>query len=981
MSADTPITGSIELQRAAVSKVEWDGRRIQAWQALIRLFLISVLASLAAIGRQVGLHDPKLAHAYHASHDLLLVPKALGVASVLYLVLTGLRVTALAIRWSPSGAQPPVTPLIVCISVGCLFALIFAVTLVAGPHRWWLVSLLVLAVILVLGPFAHVERKIRSKPHASGPTGGQPAASQAGNDEAVGGKTEEAGPTGGQPDGVIICCSGGGVRSAAFCLGSLQKLMDLNVLQRSKAVVAVSGGGYLAAAMATLNTHPETTNTEPGAADTTTQPTVFGPGSPEARYVLAHSAELRTRRAAAVASWALGAGVNVLLLASALRVVTLIAGWLAVASGLVGTDSTRWTFRAPSALEMMWWEIPAAAGVFVAGAHTLTGQLWFRTWLQRWDRRAPEPLRAYWRTLGPELVVTALAGWVLLLLVPYLVVEIQRVWGPSPIGGQSLLSGLGFPVGASAKSLSSRPTGQPSASFAVALFRGSTLGVLAMLASAAWGAWSKLQASQAGPNVDRLIVRFRRAIGAAAALAAATAGVSLLLIIWTAQVIAAPDAALRLSGSPQYPSILGSPALPVALLVLCRLIPAADVSLFPFYRNELAGTYLLKRKKTVAEAPPGDRQKVVPLLRRNWPRMSMIGPVVGSGNEPELVLCATANLQDQGLLPQGRDAALFTFSRTKTGLSSPHLPGAPGEAQPSTTAYERLAPVTIADAMALTGAAVSPIIGRESPNVAPFRYLLALANVRTGAWFPNPYWASSDESGLGHNVKETEEKSRQKAKSHTAVPDRLVHGRGAEPGSKLATAAMWFCRILDRPSAYSVLAEAFGPPSLYRPALYLTDGGQFDNLGLVQAVRMRARIIVVLDASADPEDGFATIAAAIATLRMDGIAEISGFDPSLMTRGQAKHPRRCWAEATIKYKTRSDQGHEPCTGTLIYIKSLFTGGLSWDVQAYKIAHPSFPFTPTQDQFFNEFDFEAYRQLGWQLTTQTQRSGCLDRALT
>ena len=45
-----------------------------------------------------------------------------------------------------------------------------------------------------------------------------------------------------------ICCSGGGIRSAAFNLGALQSLQAEGELQRASYLAAVSGGSYIAAA-------------------------------------------------------------------------------------------------------------------------------------------------------------------------------------------------------------------------------------------------------------------------------------------------------------------------------------------------------------------------------------------------------------------------------------------------------------------------------------------------------------------------------------------------------------------------------------------------------------------------------------------------------------------------------------------------------------------------------------------------------------
>src|SRR5690348_16341964 len=49
------------------------------------------------------------------------------------------------------------------------------------------------------------------------------------------------------PDAVGICCSGGGIRSAAFNLGALQALDKHQELRGARYLAAVSGGSYIAA--------------------------------------------------------------------------------------------------------------------------------------------------------------------------------------------------------------------------------------------------------------------------------------------------------------------------------------------------------------------------------------------------------------------------------------------------------------------------------------------------------------------------------------------------------------------------------------------------------------------------------------------------------------------------------------------------------------------------------------------------------------
>ena len=63
---------------------------------------------------------------------------------------------------------------------------------------------------------------------------------------------------------------------------------------------------------------------------------------------------------------------------------------------------------------------------------------------------------------------------------------------------------------------------------------------------------------------------------------------------------------------------------------------------------------------------------------------------------------------------------------------------------------------------------------------------------------------------------------------------------------------------------FSLIREAVGKASLYHRFLYITDGGHYDNLGLIEALRRRPQEIYVLDASNDPEDTFRALGRAIA---------------------------------------------------------------------------------------------------------------------
>src|SRR5580692_11289415 len=47
-----------------------------------------------------------------------------------------------------------------------------------------------------------------------------------------------------------VCCSGGGIRSASYCLGALQVLEEARFLDKARLILGVSGGGYMAASRA-----------------------------------------------------------------------------------------------------------------------------------------------------------------------------------------------------------------------------------------------------------------------------------------------------------------------------------------------------------------------------------------------------------------------------------------------------------------------------------------------------------------------------------------------------------------------------------------------------------------------------------------------------------------------------------------------------------------------------------------------------------
>lgn len=171
-----------------------------------------------------------------------------------------------------------------------------------------------------------------------------------------------------------------------------------------------------------------------------------------------------------------------------------------------------------------------------------------------------------------------------------------------------------------------------------------------------------------------------------------------------------------------------------------------------------------------------------------------------------------------------------------------------------------------------------------------------------------------------------------------------------------AGAATW----KKRGPTYAVgplFSEAVGRTNRFYPYVNLSDGGHFDNLGLYEMVLRRCHFIVAIDAGRDTDFVFADLGNAIRKIRIDfGIP----IDIALSSP-KAKNPEipRC-ALGRIKYSATDGEGTD---GFLLYIKPLLFGDEPADVRNYAAANPEFPHESTADQWFTESQLESYRALG------------------
>jgi hypothetical protein len=311
-------------------------------------------------------------------------------------------------------------------------------------------------------------------------------------------------------------------------------------------------------------------------------------------------------------------------------------------------------------------------------------------------------------------------------------------------------------------------------------------------------------------------------------------------------------------------------------------------------------------------------------------------------------MAAVANAVDDEFVPTGRGCVPFIIDADRTGvIGDRSLPR--GGTNP-TALYEAYADydrrdLTIPAAMAMSGAALSPLAGRASARTRPVRVLLTVLNARLGVWLPNPYG------------------------QHPVLIDRAVRERSAlESGSVAPTTGRRFrvgawetaarlVSVAGKPGPYRLLREAFGRPSLYDRKIYVTDGGHYDNLGLLEALRRRPRRIVVIDASNDAANSFGALAEAIATARMDLGVEVS-VDLDRVLAPDDGRAERAWTTGTATYDDDVD-----VTTEILFLKAQLVPDLTWDVEHYARRNPDFPRRSTGDQFYDEWDFEAYRELG------------------
>lgn len=346
-----------------------------------------------------------------------------------------------------------------------------------------------------------------------------------------------------------------------------------------------------------------------------------------------------------------------------------------------------------------------------------------------------------------------------------------------------------------------------------------------------------------------------------------------------------------------------------AYVVLLSTLNPDMWSLHPIYTRLLRGTFanrLLDGRWTD--------------LENDWPRLSSYHEASG----PRPLICAAAARYDRS--NTGIPVVSMTFEPDFVTLhKGPSVDGEQSSVAIPTEQYEEIMSgrfgakrlESIVGAVAISAAAVAPSLGKLSMGSTDA--LIAALNLRLGVWMPNP--------------------------------DYL-------PGER---------RI--GPHMINMFKEMRGRFDLEEPNLYVTDGGHWENLGLVELIRRKASVIIAVDSSLNEPYSFKAFVEAVELAELECGARITiedGNGLEEMRPGNSPRPPKNWCLATIDYPSDSE-GSEAFQGRMLYIKAQASDAMPLDILRYAKEDPSFPNYSTANQLLTDKEFCHLAVLGREST--------------
>ena len=581
---------------------------------------------------------------------------------------------------------------------------------------------------------------------------------------------------------VGICCSGDGVRAIGFSLGALQALQSRDVLQQARYLTAAGGGAYVAASFSLVaKTRPSgdfahEEDSDPDLVTETAPP--YQRGSPEERLLrerCSNPTATGLTRLSLVGRALFGLTLNLVMLG-----LPLLAAGIAAAAFLYG---------------------PAYGDL--AGRRSCGQENCFHAQTPAWA----------WETLGCTVA---------LLLSVYVVVQLRPVrshtmyrflttWSTRLLWFTIAL-GLGLIVIPAlielARNLDARATAAP-ATPSVARASGQLLagvallllGVLLVLGSSVLSTKPQPRALTRGQLfLRRTAIRVCDVVTYMIGALIPPAILLTVFLVGAVTTLANTD-----SGTSSTMYVLCAAALAV-FAILYLTIDVNALSLHVVHLQRLSEAVAFKRVLSAQQTPTA--------VERNFDRLiplsgASMRPGWAAGG-PTLVLCATTHVSAlSGFVRRRPRAASFTFSPTAIGAP---LIGAQATATyERSVSWRRQQDITLLSAAALTGAALSVAPGKRTRR--PARILLALANIHSGLWIPNPR-----------------------------------HVVGSSPPTSASRRTTGFLRA---PRASNLLRAVTARSSIDDRFLYVTGAAHYDALGLVELLRRGCGDVYCFAADAD----------------------------------------------------------------------------------------------------------------------------------
>ena len=770
-----------------------------------------------------------------------------------------------------------------------------------------------------------------------------------------------------------LALSGGGIRSATFCLGLLRALARHGVLHRFDYLSTVSGGGYIGSAFGRLfqpGTSPR--DVEKGLADDGSL--VLWWLRSNGRYLVPAGARDILQTAASQLRGFLATQFEVttlLVLCSCLLVLPHVLGCWWNFQDLPGlTDTLWWTaMPVPAWLASLlifayWWSRDPEDGSVWGDLAIVAGTLAMAIYLL-------SPLWSGHALPGRGAAVMAVAGITLLTVPlawlwahrPGYMPEQNRVRFTRALATALKALGLLALLGAAdlfswfmADQLVPRYLHAPVASGAAA--------ALALVAMARYMLPALQPSGRRADSMTRLPLAL---IGNACGIVL----LALLVLFWLTAVqwfvfvmkFSAMDTWMHwLIGL--WPSLAQMPTADTWLRWLTLAVPAVAYtlltgrnlqqinrsSLHPYYRSRLARTYIsLGNGPAQASAPP-HRFPISPLAHKRAGDANRVARLTELLPADDVDLLNYAPHRHGGpihlincCINQTLDDRTDTYNADRKGVyltvSALGVETGPSMPQAVPAAEHPLRHTTLAEWVAVSGAAAGS--GMGSLTRTGIAALCFLSGIRLGYWW------------------------RHRRASAAASEDP---GQGKTATKTARSAWTWTALAKSRAGLQEMLARF---PGLQSPVWYLSDGGHFDNTGVYSLLKRELGTVVLADCGADPNYVFDDLENLIRKARIDLGATLDFIDPASLPaelddalRGNFGTPdsimpgpgHRYLLLARITYASGA-------TGCLLVVKPRLYCDLPLDVAGYADRDPTFPHQNTLDQFFDEAQWESYCRLG------------------